>query len=62
MEKRDYRRNAGAMIYLVSCALQNRVPDAEKLKQIRLDALFEVCQDHVLTACAAYALESAGKR
>ena len=60
MEKRDYRRNAGAMIYLVSCALQNRVPDAEKLKQIRLDALFEVCQDHVLTACAAYALESAG--
>ncbi len=59
MEKLEYRRNADAMIWLVSCAIHKQKPDPEKLKQIDLDALFEVCQNHILTACVAYALESA---
>ena len=60
MEKKEYRRNAGAMIYLVSCAVNGKTPNAEKLKSIDLEQLFEVCQEHILTACAAYALEAAG--
>lgn len=60
MEKHEFKRNAGAMIWLVSCAIHHQKPDAEKLKQINLNDLFEVCQKHILTACVAYALESAG--
>lgn len=60
MEKREFRRNANAMIYLVSCALNQRTPKAELVSKIDLEQLFEVCQKHILTACAAYALESAG--
>ena len=45
MEKLEYRRNADAMIWLVSCAIHKQKPDPEKLKQIDLDALFEVCQN-----------------
>ena len=60
MEKREFRRNANAMIYLVSCALNQRTPKAELVSKIDLEQLFEVCQNHILTACAAYALESAG--
>ena len=60
MEKREYRRNANAMIYLVSCALNQRTPKAELVSKIDLEQLFEVCQKHILTACTAYALESAG--
>ena len=60
MEKREYRRNAIVMIYLAACAVNGTVPDAEKLQGYDLGQLFEVCQAHILTACAAYALESAG--
>ncbi|MBR5364430.1 MAG: nucleotidyltransferase family protein [Oscillospiraceae bacterium] len=60
MEKREYRRNAIVIIYLTACAVNGTVPDTEKLRDYDLGQLFEVCQDHILTACAAYALESAG--
>ena len=62
MEKDVYRKNADDMIYLVRCALYGVKPGKERLEQIDLDALFKVCQTHILTACAAYALESAGIR
>ena len=48
------------MIYLTACALNARTPDSEKLKTLDMNELFEVCQGHILTACTAYALESAG--
>lgn len=60
MEKKTYKRNAKAMIYLTACALNARTPDSEKLKTLDMNELFEVCQGHILTACTAYALESAG--
>ena len=60
MEERDFLQNAGMMIYLVSCAVNQQKPDADKLKGFDPEQLFEVCQTHILTACAAYALESAG--
>ena len=60
MDKKEYRRNAKAMIYLISCIINNRTPDKEKLQTIKLSQLYFVCEKHNLTACTAYALESAG--
>ena len=60
MEKNEYRKNALDMIWLTSCALRGTSHDQDRLYEIDLKALFSVCQEHILTACAAYALESAG--
>ncbi len=48
------------MIYLVMCAVNDKTPDTSKVEKMNLEQLFEVCQGHILTACVAYALESAG--
>ena len=60
MDKNEFRKNAYDMIYLTDCALNGEVPDKESVNEMDLTALFEVCQKHILTACVAYALESAG--
>ena len=60
MEKAEYRRSAEDMIALTACALNGTVPDRALTERLNLPQLFEVCQAHNLTACAAYALESAG--
>lgn len=60
MEKSEYRENAYAMIYLTTCAINGKIPEQEQLAHLDLEPLFEVCQSHILTACVAYALESAG--
>ena len=60
MEKSEYRRYAYAMIYLTQCAINGRIPKQDQIDKLDLEALFEVCQKHILTACVAYALESAG--
>lgn len=60
MEKRDFKRNAKDMIYLTACVINNRVPDKERTAKMNIAQLFEVCQEHSMTACTAYALESAG--
>ena len=62
MEQQVYKKHALDMIYLVNCALSGTVPAADRLSEMELPAVFGVCQKHILTACAAYALESAGVR
>jgi len=62
MEKEQFRSNAMDMLYLTRCAVNGEVPDKKKISQIDLDCLFIVCQKHILTACVAYALETAGIR
>jgi len=62
MEKRELRKNATDMIYLTACAINGEVPKSGWTAGLDLPKLFEVCQQHILTACAAYALESAGIR
>ena len=62
VEITEYRKNAADMIALVRCAVSGETPDAALTGQLDLPKLFEVCQSHILTACAAYALESAGIR
>lgn len=60
MEKREFRKNAADMIYLTACAINGKKPKQERVEALDMMSLFEVCQKHILTACVAYALESAG--
>ena len=62
MTKEEYRKNAYDMIYLTACAVNGKVPDENRIQALDLPSLFRVCQEHILTACVAYALESAGIR
>ena len=62
MEKNEFRKNAYDMIYLTRCAVKGETPDKTKINAVNLTALFEVCQEHILTGCVAYALASAGIR
>ncbi len=62
MDKALFLRTSYQMIALVRCALHGTTPPAEWLKRVDTGTLFSVCEKHNLTACAAYALESAGIR
>ncbi len=50
------------LIYLVSCAVNGVLPDAERVKTMNLDALYQEAVRHSLCAITAYALEAAGVR
>ena len=60
MDRNEMKTNALAMIDLVACALNDRVPEADFIRELDHAQLYEVSQKHLLTACVAYALESAG--
>lgn len=60
MEKESLIKNSYDMIYLAGCAVNNEIPDKQKINSMNLNELFRVCQGNSLTACVAYALESAG--
>ncbi len=60
LEKNDFRKNAYDMIYLAACAVNGKVPKAERVADMSLDDLLYVCKKHSMTAVCAYALESAG--
>ena len=60
MDKTIYKQNALAMLELVICSIKGEIPSSEFIETLNFEALFKVCQKHILTACVAYALESAG--
>ena len=60
MEKCEFRKNAADMIYLTACAINGKIPKQKRVEALDLPKLFEVCQEHILSASVAYALESAG--
>ncbi len=60
MEKQAYLKNAYDMVYLTQCAVNGKKPDPDRVSEMDLDGVFEICQKHILTACAAYALDSIG--
>lgn len=57
---KEYRAELDDLIYLVSCALKESVPDRSRVEAMDLAALYTVAARHMLTAAAAFALESAG--
>ena len=62
MELNTLLKNSDDMIYLVKYALHSKTPNRARIDKMNLQELFQVCQTHYLTACAAYALEAAGVR
>lgn len=60
MTKTEYRKTASDMIYLTKCAIRGKKPDTGRVAEMDMEALFEVCQSHSLTACVGYALSSVG--
>lgn len=48
------------MIYLAMCAVNQYQPDVERVKNMNLEELFEICEHHSLTALVCTALEMAG--
>ena len=60
MRKGQNRAALDDLIYLVSCAVQESVPDRSRVEAMDLAALYTAADRHMLTAAAAYALESAG--
>ena len=52
----------GALVYLVSCAVNGTAPERERVSAMDLDALYALSQRHMLTAACAAALADAGVR
>ena len=48
------------LIYLLACAVNSSVPDAERVKGMDLAALYREAKRHMLASAVAFALESAG--
>ena len=44
------------MLYLSLCALNEVMPDKERVEEMNIDMLFELCQKHSLTSLVYYAL------
>lgn len=60
MDNNEFRKNAYDMLYLTACAVNGKVPSAERVAGIDLEDLLSVCKKHILSAAVAYGLESAG--
>lgn len=52
-------RNANDLIYLISCAVNDEIPDRERVEQMDLAEIYRQSQAHMLTAAVAFALEKA---
>ncbi len=48
------------MLYLTVCAVNKIKPDSDKIKNMDMEKLYQMCQFHKLTAIVCMALESAG--
>ncbi len=53
-------KNVQDMIYLVSCAVNQQIPDKTLVETMQSDAVYDLAEKHMLSACVAFALESAG--
>lgn len=60
MTREEYRTVVYDMIYLVSCAVKEAVPDKSRVESMNLPILYAIADGHLLTAAVAFALESAG--
>ena len=50
------------LMYLVKCAIEGIVPDSVRIASLDLHALYQLAENHNMTAVTAMALESAGIR
>ncbi len=57
MIKSEVMKTAMDLIYLVSCAVNNLIPDAQRCCEMDDDAVYSLANRHMLSAAAACALE-----
>lgn len=60
MTTEEYRAALDDVICLVACAVNETVPDRKRVESMDLPTLKRAADRHLLTAAAAFALESAG--
>lgn len=60
MNQQEYCQAIDWVIYLSACAVNDIVPDREKVSKMNLEQLYKAADDHMMTAVVCYALESAG--
>ena len=58
----EYRIAIKDVIYLVSCAVNHKTPDAERIRAMDLAHVYAAAQMHMLTAMTGMTLQSAGIR
>ena len=51
---------ANAVIYLVSCAIHNNIPDKSLVSEMNIEKVYSLTCKHMLSTIIAIALESAG--
>ena len=60
MTSEEYRAAILDVAYLASCAINDQVPEAARVKTMNLENLYKAADRHLLTGITAMALESAG--
>ena len=60
MTDTEYKKSLQEIIYLCSCAINGIEPQADRVKDIKLDRLYEASQKHMLTAMVGQVLKGVG--
>lgn len=62
MNREEYRKIIYELLYLVSCAVEDKTPEKQRIENLDMEKLYKAADDHMLTALAGYALEKCGIR
>lgn len=57
MSNTDSQKNSLNLVYLASCAVNNKIPEKARCDEMDMSAVLELARVHLLAAAAAYALE-----
>lgn len=60
LSEQEYIESAHNLIYILSCALNDKTPDSAKIESMNLRRVYITAKRHMLSALAAFALEKAG--
>ena len=60
LSEQEYIESAYDLIYILSCALNDKTPDSAKIESMNLHRVYITAKRHMLSALAAFALEKAG--
>ncbi|MBR2716434.1 MAG: nucleotidyltransferase family protein [Oscillospiraceae bacterium] len=62
MTHEEYRAAVRNIVYLAACMVNGQAPDADRVREMDREALYQMADRHLLTGITAMALESAGVR
>ena len=57
---KDYQKQVYDFFYLLSCGLNNKSPDKERLSEIDLEEIYKISESHSVEPVITYALETVG--